>query len=500
MLAPYEITRDGRTYHGNVALKEHRLLERDGEHCLFLVPDMAALPVSAALAKAIAGLRPGFATLLPGALMRALRGCGLVAEPEADAECAGAKADEAGTPSGNEAPAGSHRFPVRSLALFLTQTCNLRCIYCYGEGGEYGGRGMMSEETALAAVDWLLANSFEAKTLHVSFFGGEPLLNFPLLQRVVVYARGEAAAHGKEVKFGMTTNASLLTDEMIAYLAEEKIEPLISFDGPPEIHDRQRPFRNGRGSHARVHANAQKLRAALPHLTGRATVCAGSDPFVVRRGMEEAGFTTCILIPASPVILRESGAADAGAGAGQRETAEQMLAYRRAEAAELLDAVRERRLDAQASPPALMLLAALADGRKRHAACGLGRGMRAVAVNGDVYPCHRFVGLEDARLGHLSDYRAGAVNDYHRAVVENLPACRSCWARYFCGGGCFYDNLARSGDMHSPDPEVCREVKTVCEDVICAWCALSDEDRAYVREQTAKHNTLNAEGTRAAMR
>ena len=113
----------------------------------------------------------------------------------------------------------------------------------------------------------------------------------------------------------------------------------------------------------------------------------------------------------------------------------------------------------------------------------LGRGMRAVAVNGDVYPCHRFVGLEEMRFGHLSDYRAGAVNDYHRAVVENLPACRSCWARYFCGGGCFYDNLARSGDMHQPDPDVCREMQTVCEDVICGWCALGEEDRAYVREQ-----------------
>jgi uncharacterized protein len=107
-------------------------------------------------------------------------------------------------------------------------------------------------------------------------------------------------------------------------------------------------------------------------------------------------------------------------------------------------------------------------------------------VNGDVYPCHRFAGLEDARLGHLGDYRAGEINDYHRAVVENLPVCRSCWARYFCGGGCVYDNLARSGDMHKPDPLFCEETKGVCEDAVCAWCALSAEDQAYVREQSEK--------------
>jgi uncharacterized protein len=488
MFGSYEIARDGSTYHGNVALKEHRLVERDGEHCLFLVPDMVALPVSGPLAEAVAGLTPGFATLVPDGLMQALRGCGLVAEAERDA---GPGGDAAGVGAGAEAPATPPDLPVVSLALFLTQTCNLRCVYCYGEGGEYGERGVMSEETALAAVDWLLTNSFEEKSVQVSFFGGEPLLNFPLLQHVVAYAKEEAAARGKEVGFGVTTNASLLTDEMIAFLAEERIDTLVSFDGPPDIHDRQRPFRDGRGSYRCVRANVERLRAALPRLTGRATVCAGNDPFAVRRGMEEAGFTSCALTAASPVVRREAGkagatSADQDVAAGRREAAEQMLAYRRAEVAELFVAVRERRLGAGASATPVTMLAGLAEGRKRHSGCGLGRGMRAVAVGGDVYPCHRFVGLDDLRLGHLSDYRADGINDYHRSVVENLPACRSCWARYFCGGGCFYDNLARTGDMRRPDPGVCRETRTLCEDVIIGWCALSDEDKAYAQEQIEK--------------
>ena len=172
MFGPYEITRDGRTYHGNVALMEHRLLERDGEHCLFLVADMAALPVSAALAAAIARLTPGFSTLVPDGLMQALRGCGLVAEAEDEAGAAGAMDDAAGAEAKDDAPAAPRGFPVTSLALFLTQTCNMRCVYCYGEGGEYGERGVMSEATALAAVDWLLASSFEEKTVRVSTPGG----------------------------------------------------------------------------------------------------------------------------------------------------------------------------------------------------------------------------------------------------------------------------------------------------------------------------------------
>ncbi len=497
MFGPYEIERDGRTWHGNVALKEHHLVEHDGRHCLFLVEEMTARPVSAALAAAIARLTPGLATLVPDALMQALRGCGLVEDSEkagsgaTDGGAAGAGANGGAAGAGDGGRAAPAAFAVSNVVLFLTQTCNLRCVYCYGEGGEYGERGSMSERTALAAVDWLLDNSGDAHKVHLGFFGGEPLLEFPLLQRVVAYAREQAAARGKEVTFGMTTNATLLDDEMTAFIAQERIEVLVSFDGPPEVHDGQRPFRDGRGSHARAQASARKLRAALPRLTGRATVCAGGDPFAVRRGMEEAGFSTCILTPASPVVPHETGPADVvhpeavtQTAEGRRADAERMLAYRRAETAELFAAVRERRLDAAAAPGAHALLASLAAGRRRHAGCGLGRGMRAVSAAGDVYPCHRFVGLEDARLGRLSDHHAGEINDYHRAVVENLPACRRCWARHFCGGGCFYDNLARTGDMHRPDPLHCREIRTVCEDLVAGWCRLTEDEQAYVRAQT----------------
>ena len=106
-----------------------------------------------------------------------------------------------------------------------------------------------------------------------------------------------------------------------------------------------------------------------------------------------------------------------------------------------------------------------------------------MAVNGDIYPCHRFVGLENVRLGDVRNYRVGGINDYHRAVVENLPVCRTCWARYLCGGGCFYHNQASTGDMHRPDPLYCRETTIVAEDMIHGWCRLNEDDKNYVREQ-----------------
>jgi uncharacterized protein len=103
-------------------------------------------------------------------------------------------------------------------------------------------------------------------------------MNFSLMRQVVAYAKEQAAGKGKQIKFNMTTNGSLITNKIIAFLQEEKIEPLISFDGPPEIQNRQRPFKNGRGSYNRVYANIRKLRRVFPKLMARATVCGDSDP------------------------------------------------------------------------------------------------------------------------------------------------------------------------------------------------------------------------------
>lgn len=478
MFGPYEITYDGRTYYGNVALKEYHIVEREGEYALFRVWDMAAVPISRLLTEAIARMIPTPGMLIPDGFMQALREVGVVAEGEETEAVHPAVEGRA-----SEAPAGPR---VVNMALFVTQTCNMRCVYCYGKGGEYGERGVMTRETAFEAVDWLMENSMDAKTVYVGFFGGEPLMNFPLIQQVVAYAKEQAAKQGKEVKFNMTTNGSLLTQEIISFMNQEKINSLISFDGPPEIQDRQRPFRNGKGSYNRVFANVQKLRALMPNLSARATLCGDSDPFVIRRGLEAAGFVNCYVTPASPVILGQTenpGVPDRAAKTEER-AAEKMMAYERAETAHFFDAVKNRNLDPASPPEGLHLLAALAEGTRRHAACGIGRGLHAVAVNGDVYPCHRFVGLTDVRLGHIRDHRVNGLNDYHRAVVENLPVCRTCWARYLCGGGCFYDNMAHTGDMHRPNPSHCVRTKAMAEDLIHGWCRLTEDDKAYLREQS----------------
>jgi len=489
LFQPYAITQQGRIFHGNVSLADHHLVARDGAYTLFRVADLVAMPISPALALTLSRLMPGPGRLIPDALMRLLRELRLVppAPPDPSAEPASTAAPPAMSPANaaetpnRPAPARPH--PVVNIALFLTQTCNLRCVYCYGQGGEYGHQGVMTWDTARAAVDWLMDNSLDAEQVHIGFFGGEPLLNFPLLQQVVSYAKAQAATRGKRVAFNMTTNATRLTDKIIAYLKAEDINPLISCDGPPALQDRQRPFKNGRGSYQRLFANVQKLRQVFPDLTARATLRDNADPAAIRQGLAAVGFTTQYLSRASPVILAGARAAQTAQQPDPDPSDDRFLADQRAEVSRLFAAVNARNLTAHTAPLALALVSSLVTGQQRQVACGVGRGLAGVSVSGEIYPCHRFVGLAGARLGHLHDYRAGKVNDYHRAVVDNLPVCRGCWARYLCGGGCFYDNQARTGDHHRPDDRYCREMKTVCEDLIHGWGALPDADRDYLRNQ-----------------
>ncbi len=491
MLGPYTLSVDGRRLYGGVSLKEHHVVRRDEACFVLIVDDMTVAPIDPALADGISRLAFMPGTLVPERLMHALQAAGLVAEDQAGPAAAPEDLcghEDAATP-GRSSPGA-----VGNLALFLTQSCNLACSYCYGDSGTYGGGGLMSSETGRAAVDWLLASSGDARELRIGFFGGEPLLNLPVLQEVVAYARGRTAACGKEVSFSITTNATLIDDDVAVYLAAERIRPLVSCDGPPEVHDRQRPFKDGRGSHAEVVAAVQRLRPAFPDLRGRATVYGHTDPFAVRRGLDEAGFARHSVFLASPVVLHEDGCCREQVE--REEQVARMLAYRRAESAGLFAAIARRAFDPAKPPAEVLELDKLAVRRKRHYGCGVGRGLRAVSVDGGIYPCHRFVGLEEFRMGDVGGRPAEGPTDYHRAVVQNLPACRACWARHFCGGGCFYDNLGRTGDMHRADPLFCEQTRTLFEDIVAGWCRLSDDDRAYVRDMIERAKPNGADEAR----
>jgi uncharacterized protein len=474
--AHYVIERDGHRYFGNVWLKDFHIFEQDGESYLFNVENLTPYRVTDKVARLVNRVSRSFGNgLLSGQDMEEINKFELVAGASGLPASAGTAAEDGAKPPDGKA---AHH-AVSNISLFVAQACNMACVYCYGQGGEYASKGMMSADVAFRAVDWLMDSSGDSESVNIGFFGGEPMMNFPLIKKVVRYAKWQAEKHGKKVTFGMTTNASLLTDSRIAYLKEEDIVPMVSFDGTAELQDRQRPFNNGKGSHGKVFANIRKLQKVFPQVMARATLYGDADPAKVRAGMEEAGIRAFSMVKAAPVILDGPVNADL---LEQQRVQERIISMEIGWGKDMLRDIKARNVaDGMKNSKLGFFIWQMIAANKRHYYCGVGRGMAAITANGDIYPCHRFAGQDDMKMGNIETYQAGGINDYHRTIVNNLPECKRCWARFVCGGGCFYEGKAARGDIRLPDPAHCMEVKALMEAAIPIYLQLDEEDKTYIK-------------------
>ena len=156
---------------------------------------------------------------------------------------------------------------IVSVVLGVTEECSLRCRYCV-YGGTLRGRRVhsskeMSRETATKAIDFYLSRSGDAREEPaVGFYGGEPLLRPDFIAFVINYAR---RASRRAVTFHLTTNGLALNSRSIRnLLAREQVSLLVSHDGPPEIHDRWRVTKSGRGTSHLVQRGLEMLCSEYP--------------------------------------------------------------------------------------------------------------------------------------------------------------------------------------------------------------------------------------------
>ena len=368
--------------------------------------------------------------------------------------------------------------PIVNMSLFLTQSCNLQCIYCYGDGGGYGQGGDMTEQTAFQAVDWLLDQAGNIKKLHIGFFGGEPFLNFPLMKKVAYYARERAQSRGKDIAFHTTTNATLFHEETIDFIKEYKLDVMVSFDGTKELQDAQRPYANGEGSYDTVVHNIRTLLAALPEVPGHSVIVGDTDPKSVKDAMLNIGFREVSVMPAS-ISLFAVGSGVAGAGRDIR----QLLTELEEEGEAWLRLIRVRDKEAlqqlKARSGLYQGIVALLHNRKKYHACGAGLGLAAVAADGDIYLCHRFVGQEKYKLGSV--FAPGLSRDeYLVSPVTENDVCSSCFARYYCAGGCKHDNAGSGGSVTTPSADVCTLRRRELELAAAVVSRLDVADRAFL--------------------
>ena len=281
-------------------------------------------------------------------------------------------------------------FPLQALVLNVTNQCNLACTYCYEFGADKiatqtGKPKYMTPETARAAVDFLLESAKGRDAVHVTFFGGETLMNFKLLRDVVGYADARAAESGRRVTYSLTTNATLLTDPIIDFLAEHAVGVTVSIDGPEEMQDARRVYKSGKGSYAVIVPRLKALiaRHKTRAITARVTLSAGVTDVVAiyhhlkhEIGFHEIGF--------APVTTTEEGHDFGLNGDGMAE----VLAGFNALADEWLEYALRGQMHGFSNVSET--LSELVVGTNKSHPCGAGLGLLGVSPSGDLSPCHRF--------------------------------------------------------------------------------------------------------------
>lgn len=335
--------------------------------------------------------------------------------------------------------------PIKAMCLNIAHDCNLRCAYCFASTGDFGGgRKLMSFETGKNAIDFLIKNSLDRENLELDFFGGEPLMNFDVVKQIVIYARSQEKEHNKHFRFTITTNGMLLDDDKIDFINKEMSNAVLSIDGRKSVNDNLRKRVDGTGCYDTILPKFKDLVAKR-----------GDKEYYVRGtytkynldfaedvySLYNAGFDQ---ISVEPVVT----SADKPYAITEKELPAVFKEYERLSAK--IQESKEKgekfnffhfMIDLDQGPCAI----------KRLRGCGCGNEYVAITPDGDIYPCHQFVGIPEYKMGNIDEgtFNADMKSEFAAAHIYNKPECKKCWAKFYCSGGCNANNYQYTGDIHN---------------------------------------------------
>ena len=345
---------------------------------------------------------------------------------------------------------------IKAICLNVIHGCNLRCKYCFADEGEYHGHGgVMSVETAKRAIDYVIKRSGPRKNIEIDLFGGEPTLIMDKIKEIIQYARDNEEKWGKNVRFTMTTNATLLTPEMMDYMDKEMGNIILSLDGRKDVNDNVRIKIDKTGSYDDIVPNIKEMiKRRTPGKTYyvRGTFTRDNTDFyndvmaMVDEGFRELSIEPVVLPDESPLSLREE---DLETIFDNYDKLYEEMARRKKEGDEFK--FYHFNIDLQGGPCVY----------KRISGCGAGFEYVAITPQGEVYPCHQFVGKEEYKLGDIYEdtYNSELAKTFKKAHIYNKPKCKECWARFYCSGGCQANNVNFNGDMNIPYEIGCKMQK-----------------------------------------
>ncbi len=335
---------------------------------------------------------------------------------------------------------------VKALCLHICHDCNLRCKYCFANTGDFhtGKRSVLDIETGKKAIDFLINQSGSRKNLDIDFFGGEPLMNWDVVVALTEYCETQGPLNNKNIRLTITTNAVLLDDEKTEFINKHMDNCVLSLDGRPEVNDLMRPNMGGKGSYEKVSANikdfvdkrddkAYYVRgtytrnnldfcADVKHIVSLGIANVSVEPVV---GPDDSGYN---LRKEDLLVIFEEYEKLSRYCVSAKQNGEPFLFF-------------HFNIDLTNGPCAY----------KRLKGCGVGSEYIAVTPEGDIYPCHQFVGQKEFLMGNVLDnsvtLKQEVKDNFKDLLVPQKDECNKCWAKYFCSGGCPANGYFSTGSV-----------------------------------------------------
>lgn len=341
--------------------------------------------------------------------------------------------------------------PICKVEIVHTEGCNLGCSYCFEKN--MLGYKKMSTEVARAAIDLLFAYSRDVTHLTITHFGGEPTLNFPGIQFTTEYAEEKAVQAGKTVEFHMTSNGVLINEDMAEYFARHQINVLLSCDGLEKSHNSFRLDKAGRGTFEQVMRCLKLLKRTQKWIGIKMTVMPVNAGHLYEDvlGLYEKGVNQFLI----------------GYATGIKWSEEDMRTY--------VDQLGKlNQWYKQVPHDNLKITEFDEDTQVGFFGCQAGRSSISVAVNGEVSPCSKIMGIDNKNLlAKFGDIHHGLIHMRNRLDLVSCSRLRVAAEQKGIAkeyqGGCFASNYDENLDLFQPNMQ--DHMFSVLQRSICGGCS-----------------------------
>jgi uncharacterized protein len=367
---------------------------------------------------------------------------------------------------------------ISELVFLIAQTCNLKCSYCFAEGymDSPSYNQIMSPSTARVAIEKLFKMGPDLPS--ILFFGGEPLIGFDTIKETVQAIKEYSLSHQAQMPaLSISTNGTLLNQEMIDFFKDHNFSVTVSLDGPRHINDKQRQFRSGKGTYGIVKNNIDQLRHSGievtleavftgNHINCKATI-ESTYQFLLNFGVRKVCLTPAI-----------GGPPD-----------EYLNGSHQADLEQIYTNTTERIMDSWLSdfplkiPYWFDILQILLSRKGNPYFCGAGYKRIAIDCSGKVFPCYMVMG-DSLFMGNVHDKEFPG-EDFRRVTAqmgriskEGFPKCGKCWARSLCFP-CYGDTYAKGGTLSAPSESMCTIIRTVAKTILLKVAEFLTEEEKW---------------------